>query len=87
MVQIGQVEEIVAVKELLQKCQDEGLIASWELPYENLLTRLSAAIFYMGLDEASLLPEVKQKFIHYPCLSIELNGHTLSSLNYRMTLG
>lgn len=47
MVQIGNIPEIIEVKECLQKLQEEGLIEKWELPYENLLTRRNAAIFFL----------------------------------------
>lgn len=87
MIQIGHVEEIVAVKSLLLQCQEEGLIGRWELPYEQLLTRLSAAIFFFELYEESYQNEVENKFRDYPGLTIEPNHQSMSSLQYRMTLG
>jgi len=47
MVQIGYVPEINEVKRLLDNLKKEGVITNWELPYENLLTRISAAIFFL----------------------------------------
>jgi hypothetical protein len=41
------VPEIIAVKEQLENLKQQGLLQSWELPYENLLTRKSAAIFFV----------------------------------------
>ena len=55
MAQIGNVPEINSVKEHLEKMKQEGLIKEWELPYENLLTRLTAAVFFLTpADEKSL---------------------------------
>ncbi len=47
MAQIGNVPEINLVKEHLDKLKSAGFINEWELPYENLLTRLTAAIFFL----------------------------------------
>ena len=41
------VPEIDEMKKKLDRLKEEGLIAEWELPYENLLTRLSAGIFFL----------------------------------------
>ena len=41
------VPEIIEVKDQLEKMKKNGLIKEWELPYENLLTRRSAAIFFL----------------------------------------
>ncbi|WP_343796369.1 hypothetical protein [Gaetbulibacter jejuensis] len=51
MTQIGNVPEINSVKEHLSKLQEIGLIEAWELPYENILTRLTAAIFFLTPTE------------------------------------
>ena len=53
MAQIGNVPEINEVKSRLQKFQESGTIKAWELPYENLLTRLTAAIFFLSLESES----------------------------------
>lgn len=42
------VPEINKVKEQLESLKSRNLISAWELPYENLLTRLSAAIFFIA---------------------------------------
>ena len=56
MVQIGNVPEINQVKDVLRELQNNGLISDWELPYENILTRLDAAYFYL-----SLAPSAKEE--------------------------
>ena len=47
MAQIGNVPEIIAVKRKMESLKEKGLVADWELPYENLLSRLTAAIFFL----------------------------------------
>ena len=70
MVQIGNVPEIKAVKAHLDELMDKGLVKEWELPYENLLTRLTAAICFITPTDDSKLPEIwkeleKHKMLHY----------------------
>jgi hypothetical protein len=47
MPQIGNVPEIQAVKKQLNGLKDDGLVKEWEIPYENILTRLTASIFFL----------------------------------------
>ena len=47
MAQIGNVNTIKAVKQHLDELKEKGLVAEWYLPYENLLTRLTAAVFFL----------------------------------------
>ncbi len=51
------VKEIEEVKNQLAELMVNGLISKWELPYENLLTRRSAAIFF--IDPAPMVPPDK----------------------------
>lgn len=80
------IKEIALVKEELGRLQSEGLISQWELPYENLLTRLSAAIFFVtpadGADAAALWRQLE----NYPEFSWRENTEKkLSVLAYRVT--
>lgn len=47
MGQLGNVPEIKAVKQQLDRLKEKGLVKEWEVPYEHLLTRLTAAIFFL----------------------------------------
>ena len=58
MVQIGNVPEIKAVKKHLEELKEKGLVSEWELPYENILTRLTAAIFFLTPKDDSKLEEI-----------------------------
>ena len=51
MTQIGNVPEIKAVRQTLEKLQQQGLVKEWEVPYEHILTQLSSAIFFITLTE------------------------------------
>ncbi|MCP5046799.1 MAG: hypothetical protein GY940_06485 [bacterium] len=52
------VPEIIEVKDHLEKLKEEGLLKEWELPYENILTRLTAAIFFLTPADDSKMDEV-----------------------------
>lgn len=80
------VPEIIEVKEFLSELQRKGLIVSWELPYENILTRRSAALFFLtpanGIQEEQIWAALGQ-FDHF---SYRLNTEKmLSQLLYRIT--
>lgn len=51
MAQIGNIPDIVAVKEILNGLHENGLVKEWILPHENLLTRLDAAIFFLTPED------------------------------------
>src|SRR5215213_6129616 len=82
------VKEINEVKNNLEQLKTQGLIQAWELPYENLLTRLSAAIFFItpaGDDETSL-GEVWAALEQYANFSFRVNHEKkLSGLQFRIT--
>jgi hypothetical protein len=80
------VKEISAVKELLAEMTENGQIADWELPYENLLTRLTAAIFFVTPQENTDIANLSVYFENYPHFSIRENiEKKLSALKYRIT--
>lgn len=58
MIQIGNVPEINEVKKRLEILKQKGLITNWELPYENLLTRRSAAIFFLSPSSDEYLESI-----------------------------
>jgi hypothetical protein len=82
------VKQIAEVKGHLDQLKDNGSIERWELPYENLLTRLNAAILFLtpaGQYEAdpSAIWNELEKYEHF---SFRLNREKkLSSLAYRVT--
>jgi len=82
------VKEINEVKEKLNSLKDHQIIKTWELPYENLLTRLSAAIFFVdpvpGVEDR--LAEAWEQLEAFPDFSYRANEEKkLSSLPYRVT--
>lgn len=82
------VQKIHEVKEHLNQLKAAGLIEQWELPYENLLTRLSAAIFFLTpsgdyRDDAGPVWGALEKYEHF---SYRINEEKkLSGLLYRVT--
>ena len=85
MVQIGNVPEIMAVKSHLDDLHEKGLVKEWELPYENLLTRVTAAIFFLTPTDDSKLPEIWKELEEHKMLHYRLNEEKkLSQLTWRV---
>jgi len=85
MAQIGNVPEIKAVKQHLDYLKETGLVADWNLPYENLLTRLSAAIFFLTPGNANDLDGIWKELQVHKGLTYELNTNTsLSPLKWKV---
>jgi hypothetical protein len=86
MAQILNVPEIIKVKNHLAELQAKGLVKAWELPYENLLTRLSAAIFFVTPASEEQMAAITGEFKEYPHFSYKENTEKkLSQLMYRIT--
>lgn len=85
MAQIGNVPEIIKVKEHLDRMMKEGLVIEWELPYENLLTRLSAAIFFVIPADEHALSEIEKQLSSYDKFHWRENTEQkLSKMKYRV---
>ena len=48
MIATGYTPEIEAVKTQLRELKKNNRISEWELPYEEILTRMTAAIFFLA---------------------------------------
>ena len=80
------VPEIIQVKEHFEEMKSKGLIKSWELPYENLLTRRSAAIFFFTPNDNSNLETINQELMQYEHFTYRDNTEKkLSVLAFRVT--
>jgi hypothetical protein len=80
------VPEIIEVKDSLQNLQNNGFLKQWELPYENLLTRRNAAIFFLTPANESALDDIFSVLAKYPNFSYRVNEERkLSNLAYRVT--
>ncbi len=85
MSQIGNVPEIIAVKQHLDSLKENGLIREWEIPYENILTRLTAAIFFLTPTSESKLQEIWNELSRHKMLQFRLNEEKkLSELEWRV---
>ncbi len=85
MAQIGNVPEINRVKESLKKLKDNNAILEWDLPYEYLLTRLSAAIFFLTPTTEEKIVEIQNELGQFPNFHICKNTEkVLSKLEYRV---
>jgi hypothetical protein len=82
------VPEIIEVKDQLQDLKQKNIIKEWELPYENLLTRRSAAIFFLTPfeEKEELMAFVWETLEKYPNFSQRLNEEKkLSNMKFRIT--
>ena len=85
MVQVGNVPEIKAVKKHLDELKDNGLVKDWELPYEHILTRLTAAIFFLTPTDDSKLEKIWKELDKHPRLHYRRNEERkLSDLVWRV---
>ena len=85
MVQVGNVPEIKEVKKHLNDLQNRGLVEKWELPYENILTRLTAAIFFLTPKDKTKLDEIWSQLNKYPMFIYRENVEKkLSQLDWRV---
>ena len=85
MTQIGNVPEINLVKEHLDKLKAEGFIKEWELPYENLLTRLTAAIFFLTPADDKYLDKIWSELEVHKMLQYKLNDEKrLSGMQWQV---
>ncbi|MCG8318433.1 MAG: hypothetical protein MI921_02925 [Cytophagales bacterium] len=82
------IPEIIEVKEHLEALKKKEIIKDWELPYENLLTRRSAAIFFLTPkdDNEPSLKMIWKELGKYENFSSRLNVEKkLSDLMFRVT--
>lgn len=85
MAQIGKIPEIIEIKEKLECMKQDHLIEEWELPYESLLTRRSAAIFFLTPCEEERLPEIWGQLNQYDSFKQRKNTEKfLSKMDYRV---
>jgi hypothetical protein len=85
MTQIGNVREIIAVKNHLDVLKEKGLIKEWEIPYEEILTRLAAAIFFLTPEQETNLGELWKELEVHNMLQYRLNEEKkLSQLEWRI---
>ena len=85
MTQIGNVPEINAVKRTLDELKSRGLVQSWELPYENILTRLTAAIFFLTPADVCDVSDIWRELEVHKMLQFRINEEKkLSDLEWRV---
>ncbi|MEM1319023.1 MAG: hypothetical protein AAGG75_02140 [Bacteroidota bacterium] len=81
-----QIPSIIKVKNHLDQLQSDGLLQAWELPYENLLTRLNAAIFFFTPTTEEQLAAITEALQQHEHFSYRHNEEQqLSQLAYRLT--
>jgi len=83
--QIGNIKEINDVKGVLSDLQNKGIIKEWSLPYENLLTRLTAAIFYVSPAPEHQVESIWKTLNQFPRFSPTINNNReLSNLEWKV---
>lgn len=85
MAQIGKVPEIMAVKQHLNTLKERGMVTAWELPHEGILTRLTAAVFFLTPDQGASIDDIWSELEVHPMLTYRLNEEKfLSNLDWRV---
>lgn len=85
MARIGNVTEINAVKEQLNQLKERGIVQEWELPYEHILTRLSASIFFMTPSKEENTEDIWKELGNNALFQYRLNDEkNLSQLAWRL---
>jgi hypothetical protein len=80
------VPEITEIKEKLEQLKSEKLIKNWELPYENILTRRSAALFFVTPESEDKTKDIWTHLEAYENFSVKPNDEKkLSDLAYVIT--
>ena len=79
-------KHISEVKAVLSSFQSEEKIGEWELPYENTLTRLDAAIFFVSPKQGIPIEPLWTSLSKFENFAYRPNsGSKLSKLSYRVT--
>ena len=79
------IPEIQEVKTHLDELKKRGFVQKWELPYENILTRLTAAIFFLTPTDEAQLAEIWKELNKHPRLIFCPNEEKkLSDLDWRV---
>jgi hypothetical protein len=85
MVQVGNVKEINNIKSKLESLKKKGLVKQWELPYENILTRLTAAIFFVTAADKQSEEKIWEELGKEPMFTYRVNEEKkLSQLEWRV---
>ncbi|MFL5748599.1 MAG: hypothetical protein ACJ751_28260 [Niastella sp.] len=85
MSKVGNVPEIISVKDHLDQLKAQGAVLAWEIPYENLLTRLTAAVFFLTPADQSHLDRIWKELESHKMLKYRLNDDkVLSQLAWRV---
>lgn len=85
MAQFGNIPEIKAVKKHMAELTERGLVKEWELPYENILTRLSAAIFFLTPVDPDNCDQIWKELAAHNNLQYRLNEEKkISQLTWRV---
>lgn len=82
---LGNIPEVNEVKDIFEKMVLKGIILQWELPYENILTRRSAAIFFFTPAKDENLSLIYHELKQFDFFTCQINSEkSLSSLEYRV---
>lgn len=78
------VPEIIEVKDVLDRLVADGVVDTWELPYETLITRRSAATFFVRPKQDA--GKIWDELSRFGDFSFRINTEKkLSALDYRVT--
>jgi len=80
------VKEINEVKKLLENMRSNGLVAEWSLPFENQLTSLRTAVFFLTPSDTAVEKKIWTELNKFNYFSFRLNyDKRISRCEYRVT--
>lgn len=83
MIQIGNISEIKEVKAIFHQLMCDKLILQWEIPLENILTRLIGAHFFFEPRDDQSIEQILGYFADYDNVDYEENkSKNMSEMKY-----
>lgn len=85
MIQVGNVPDINDIKTCLGELVKQDLIESYEVPYETILTRLTAAIFFFTPVQGAKIDHIWNELTRFPGFKYEKNKNSsLSEMPWKI---
>ena len=77
--------EIREVKDLMDAMHQGGLVKEWNLPFEEILSGLAQAVFFLTPEDDSCLEEIWKELDKFPYMAYQRNeSGAVSKLEWRI---
>lgn len=68
MSRIGYAKDVMGLKDHLEQLKNRMILTGWEMPHENIISRLTAAVVFISADKSKIkevIEELTSKFFNY----------------------